>query len=50
MMPQTGYAFARGFLLANIACHLGLTGGWLRKDRRDAVPDRFALMPVCPGP
>src|SRR6266567_5534765 len=49
MMQQTGYACDRGFLLAIIACQLGLTGGLLLHDRRDEVADDFVLMTVCPG-
>jgi hypothetical protein len=37
------------FLLAKIACQLGLTGGLLLNDRRDEVADPFELMTVCPG-
>ena len=49
IMEQTGYAFDRGFLLAKIACQLGLTGGLLLNDCRDEVANGFELMPVCPG-
>jgi hypothetical protein len=47
-MEQTGYAFDRGFLLAKIACQLGLTGGLLLNDCRDEVANGFELMPVGP--
>jgi len=49
MMQQTRYAFDRSFLLAKIACQLGLTGCLLLNDRRDEIADGFALMPVGPG-
>ena len=49
-MAQTGEAFARGFLMATIACQLGLPGCWWLNDRRDEVAEGFALMAVCPGP
>ena len=49
MMPQTCEAFDGGFLMANMAGQLGLTGGVWHNDRRDEVAERFARMTVCPG-
>jgi hypothetical protein len=48
--PQTCEACDGGFLMANMAGHLGLTGGGWRHDRRDEVAECLARMTVCPGP
>ena len=49
MMQPTGYAVARGCLLAHRACQLGLPGALWLNDRRDEGAAGFALMTVCPG-